>query len=460
MDDIRRNIRRIFWLYFLLFSLLITYLGKFIFVDSKEVINNSYNTRMKLFDSSVAQGSILDANGIVLAESVATDEGYTRSYPYGQTFAHVVGWQAQGGGGLESRYNFELQSLPFEIWQRLRNIIWLKPLKGQDIALTLNAELQVYVAEKLGNQKGAIVVIEPSTGKILAMASYPAFDPNTVEESWDDLLVDDENSPLINRATQGLYPPGSVFKVVTSFAALPDMQTVFPGQYECTGKFLYEGNQIRCFDGNAHGTVDMEKAFAVSCNSYFSQLGLKIGGGQLRAAADRLLWNTNFPLELQYRTASFPLNEASTSEEIMETAIGQGKTLTTPLHVAMFTSAIANGGILMQPYFVDTIGEGIGGKTMPRQLERIMSSEEALFLTDMMIGTVASGTALKSGIPGVQVAGKTGTAETDSGDDHGWFTAFAPAQKPELAVTILLENAGGSSKALPVARDIIQFYLR
>ena len=456
MEELRKNIRRVFWLYVLLFALVVGFLCKFVFFDSKDVISNSYNARTKMADLNMARGTIYDKNGLVLAESVLEDGSYYRTYPYGSVFSHVIGYAGLGGSGLESKYNLELQDPEWEIWQRIVNLATGDLIRGKELVTTLDTDLQQLVKDQLGKQRGAIVVMEPSTGKILAMVSYPDFDPNYIADNWDSLRQDEENSPLINRATQGAYPPGSVFKTVTVLAGLSGL-SMDNYEYDCAGRIIVGGNQIRCFDETVHGHVNLKSAFSVSCNSFFSQLGLDIGAEQLRLTADSLLFNYSYPFVLDHSTSSFRLEAASSMGEIMETSIGQGKTLVTPLHMTMITASVANGGILMQPYLVDKVG---GQKNMPVQMQRLMDSETSAYLTELMTSVVTSGTALNVNISGISIAGKTGTAENSSGDDHGWFTAFAPAENPEICVTVLLENCGGSRKALPIAREIIKYYLQ
>ncbi|MDR1531225.1 MAG: penicillin-binding protein 2 [Clostridiales bacterium] len=471
MDEMKRNMRRVFWFLFILFSLVVINLGRFLLIESPSVVTHPTNTRLKTGDRSIIRGSIYDSAGRVLAES----EGQKRVYPYGNITAHVTGYNMYGKAGVEAKYNFRLESLHMEVLQRVRNIIDGTPLQGNSVTLTLDAQLQTQMHDALGNRRGAVVVIEPSTGKILSMVSKPDYNPENIEQTWGELSTDAERAALINRASQGLYPPGSIFKILTAAAAYEFLPNYAEFEYECTGLAQFGPNAIHCVNGTAHGRVDIRKAFAVSCNSFFATVGFKIGAENLRAVAERALFNTAYPylpgleLPVEYTRSSFALGVSNASDEnsvpnseLIETAIGQGRTLATPLHMAMLTAAAANGGIMMRPYMVDhelTDTGGIVNKSLPAKLCAPFTFEESEWLKSLMVAAVTEGTASGVSIPGVAVAAKTGTAQNGSGEDHGWFVAFAPADKPQAAVCVLLENSGGARYAQPIARQAIEYVL-
>jgi peptidoglycan glycosyltransferase len=324
----------------------------------------------------------------------------------------------------------------------------------------MDADLQHTARKLLNGKKGAIVVMEPSTGKILAMVSYPDFDPNELNNTWEQLNKDEENSPLINRAAQGLYPPGSIFKIITSAAVLEKNADWKDFNYNCTGEDIFDSNVIRCYNSKAHGEVDLESAFYLSCNTGFATLGIEAGGERLGKVADRLLFNRNLPYVLEYSKSQFRITKDSKINEIVETAIGQGKTLVSPLHMAMITSAIANGGILMQPYIIDHIETNYGrikDKRIPQSYGILFEPEIASQLSKMMIEVVEKGTGTQAQISNVSVSGKTGTAQNASGEDHAWFVGFAPAEKPKAVVSVIIENGGsGGQVAGPIARKLLQ----
>lgn len=464
MNDMKRNIRRVFWLYFALFALLVMYLCKFVLADSREIVANSYNPRMGVTDPAIKRGDVRDRNGNLLASSNQdASSAYRREYPYGKAFAHVVGYTDHGKTGVEAKYNFEMETLSHEIYQRARGLLMSEEICADSAVLTLDADLQRFAYETMGGRKGSVVVMEPSTGKILCMVSHPAFDPESIASDWAALKDDEENSPLLNRASQGMYPPGSVFKIVTAAAVIEHWAEYQDFVYECRGEETFGNNRIRCYDGKVHGEVGLEDAFAQSCNTYFATVGMELGPDVLRGVAERAGFNAAYPFALVNNRSSFVLSEASTEGEVIATSFGQGKTLVTPLHMAMITSAVGNGGVMMKPYIVDHFENYDGtekGKVLPALLGQAFSQEETTMLTDMMRLVVEVGTGKNVRIDGVQVAGKTGSAENGTGADHGWFVGFAPADNPKVAVSVILENCGGSINALPLAREVMAYALK
>lgn len=462
MNEMKRNIRRIFWLYFALFALLVLYLCKFVLVDSQEIVANAYNPRMGVTDPTIKRGDVRDRKGERLAVSEQNDNAsYVRKYPYGRAFAHVVGYISRGKAGAEAKYNFELETLSYEILQRAGSLAGGE-IRADNAVLTLDAALQDYAHDRLGDRKGAVVVMEPSTGKILCMVSHPSYDPNSIANDWEWLKDDTENSPLLNRAAQGLYPPGSIFKIVTAAAMIENGTEYRDFVYTCRGEETFGDNRIRCYDGKAHGEMNLEGAFTQSCNTYFATVAIKMGSAALQAAAERVGFNEAYPFPLANSVSSFVLSEASTDSELIATAIGQGRTLTTPLHMAMVASAVGNGGVMMRPYILDHFENDNGKekeKALPVLLGQAFTPEETALLTEMMLSVVESGTGRNVRIDGVKVAGKTGSAENGTGADHGWFVGFAPADNPTVAVCVLLENGGGSINALPLAKEIMTYAL-
>ncbi|MDO4300887.1 MAG: penicillin-binding transpeptidase domain-containing protein [Clostridia bacterium] len=485
----RSAIKKIFWLYALIFLILIGYLLKLCLYDSHSFVANPFNPRLSQSYEGIKRGSIYDSNGDVIAEDVKQDDGtFKRVYKNARYYAHVVGYTVKGKAGVESKYNFRLESINNEFLQRVGNLFLGKDIEGNSLVLTIDNRLQEIAGEELGNQRGSIVAMEPSTGKILAMVSNPAFDSNTVAENWEELNSDDKNSPLLNRATQGLYPPGSTFKIITAAAALEADKALESFEIDCDGEEKFGHSIIHCYNGKAHGNVNMDSAFAKSCNIYFSEIGVKIGAGKLIDMAYAFGFNKDIGLSLEYSKSTFPMTLEAEENEIVETSFGQGRTLVTPLFMAMVTSAVANNGMMMQPYVVDhslTPSGGVRNRTLPVKLNQAISPGLASQIKELMCGVVennggtaqnasfsVSGTAVnydenesgasvsKGAYSGkIRVAGKTGTAENPQGDDHAWFVAFAPADEPKIAVAVLLENAGKGSNAIPAAREIMKTYI-
>jgi penicillin-binding protein A len=396
-----------------------------------------------------------------LATSLLEEDYYTRQYPYGEVFSHTVGYTEYGKSGIEAKYHFALENLSNELYQRTRNVLFKTELKADSIVLGLDAELQEMIYKELNDKKAGVVVMEPTTGKILSMVSLPTFDPNNLFESWG-MLKNDENSPLINRTTQGLYPPGSVFKIVTSLSGIQNLYDYTSHSFNCLGELEFSNSNIRCFNLKSHGWIDMNNALAYSCNTYYSTLGLDVGQLNLKNTSEKFYFNKDYKFELEHVQSLFSLDESSNESEIIETAIGQGKTLVTPLHMAMITSSVANGGIMMQPYIVDYSISNNGikkNKQVPKSIDRIMSFHESEVITNMMTSVVDIGTAKNIDIDGVSVAAKTGTAENAHGDDHGWFIAFAPSENPQVVVSILFENSDGPKQAIELAKKILEFTL-
>lgn len=458
MSNMKRSVRRVFWLLALCFFLLLGYLGKLVLVDRTEISGNAYNTRLRYVDETIHRGDILDRDGNLLATSVRQEDGtYSREYPRARMAAHITGYSSVGKSGVEAAENFTLMTLKNEFLQRVSSVVRKTELMGNSVALTVDMDIQSAAGNLLGSAKGAVVVMEPSTGRVLALQAYPDFNPNSVEDEWDT-LKEQEDSPLVNRATQGLYAPGSTFKTVTALAGmeyLPNWETF---TVECTGEMDFEDKVIHCYNNKAHGTVDMKAALAASCNCYFAALAKEIGAGNLAKMMQQVGMEEASGFELETNLNNIYLTSGATESELVETAIGQGRTGVTPLYMAMLASAIANDGIMMKPYIVDHVvypNGSIGKQTVPEKLTEICSAADAARLKEMMTEVVTSGTGTAAAVSGVTVAGKTGTAENATGNDHSWFIGFAPAENPKVAVAVMIEDANYGS-ATPIAGKIIR----
>ena len=453
----RKSMKRVSAMIIVMFAVCVGYIVKIVAVDSEDMIINSYNPRISSADTSIKRGNIKDIDGYVFATSEYKDGKYVRKYNGAETSCQVVGYTGAGKYGIEASENFTLQNIDSELFQRLKSFLTGSEVMGDSVYLTIDKDLQDLATRLMQTNKGAVVVEEVSTGRILCMVSKPQFDPQTVTENWDS-LKNDETSPLLNRSTQGLYTPGSVFKIVTAVSALRNMPDVYDFSYDCVSEETFENKVIHCFNNKAHGTQNIIQGFANSCNCFFSEIGTKIGAEALRKAADEMLFNSGEEFELNSSVPSVPIDGTSSESELVETSIGQGKTTVTPLFMACVAQAIANNGIMLKPYIVDHIENYSGitvSTTIPEQYAQILTSDECSQLKEMMISVVNEGTGFNAKSDYFQVAGKTGTAENPGGSDHLWFVGFAPADNPQYAVSVVLENNDGSANASVIARKML-----
>ena len=455
-------------LFVILFAVLIGYLAYFTATSEQDMINNSYNSRQELLLSQNYRGTIYSRNGDVLAETVMDmAQNETRNYPYGSLFAHVIGYSTHGRTGVEALANYYLINTNIPLSSKVANDVAGVKNPGDNMYTTLDVELQRTADRQLGIYKGAVIVTEVQTGKVLAMVSHPDFDPNEIADIWDSLLEDTESSVLVNRTTQGLYPPGSTFKIVTALEYIrqnPDTYDQY--SFNCSGYYTSGGSRINCYHGSSHGRVNFMSSFAKSCNSSFANIGMSLDREQFQETLDDLLFGRELPVSLRYAESSVQISENISDSEMMQTAIGQGKTQITPMHLHLITNAIANGGVLMEPIFMERVenDEGSVIKTFKPQIYgRLMSEAEAAILQEMMTAVVEGGTASRLNGRDYTAAGKTGSAEYNNikGDSHAWFTGFAPVEEPEICVTIIVEGAGsGGDYAVPMARSLFDCYFK
>ncbi len=439
------------------------YMVYFNVVKSKDIINSPYNVRLDSMADRVIRGKILDADGNVLAETKVEGKTETRNYPYGRLYAHVVGYDSKGKSGLESVENFNLLSSNAFFAEKFIKEFQEEKNVGDNVITTLDTDLQQAAYDALGSYKGAVVVMEVSTGKILAMVSKPDFNPNTISSDWESITAGEE-SVLLNRATQGAYAPGSVFKLTTALSYMRENKDYENFHYECISEIEYEGATIHCAKNRAHGEENLLDSVSNSCNTAFSTIGLSLDISAFRKTAKSLLFNSKLPGGLPYTQSKFQLEENASSAEIMMTAIGQGKTQMSPYHMTLITSAIANGGILMEPYLVDRIENYTGSvidKNMPRKYAELMTSKEAAQLKEYMSAVVESGTASALRGQVYSIAGKTGTAEYSSDKEkaHSWFAGFTNVDNPDLAICVVVESADNSGmSAVTVTKRVLNEY--
>lgn len=446
------------------------YLVYFNVVKADDFVNSPYNARQDNFAENVIRGNITDKDGVILAQTDVSEDGTeTRYYPYGSAFAHVIGYADPdyGKSGLEAVENFSLLTSNSFFLEKLRNEFQGEKDMGDTVVTTLDAQLQQSAYDALGSNKGAVIVLDPSSGQILTMVSSPSYDPNQISSEYEYLNADEENSPLLNRATQGLYAPGSTFKIVTTLEYIREHPNDYGlYTYECGGQITQNDVTIRCFNSTVHGYEDLRSSFANSCNSSFVNIGLSLNKTSYRETAEDLLFNKKLPSVLDYSKSSFSVTEETSESELMMTAMGQGNTMVSPYHMALITSAIANNGTLMEPYLVDKVTNYTGteiSKNVPKSYQKLMTTEEAAQLKEYMCAVVNEGTGIELGGESYTVAGKTGTAEysmEDGEKTHSWFVGFTNVDNPELVICVVIEGYDGNAgaKAVTIAKQILNSY--
>jgi peptidoglycan glycosyltransferase len=449
-------------------------------VQAGSLRNRPQNSRQREMDLARQRGPIV-VDGKSVAESVPVDDvyKYQRRYPGGALYAPVTGYfSIVSSTQVEQAENGVLSGQDNRLFiRRLSDYFTGRQPKGGTVELTLDPATQVAAAAALGNRKGAVVALNPKTGAILALVTSPSFDPNllavhdgTTLNNNDRQLTSDPNKPLLDRATELTYPPGSTFKLITAAAALSS------GKYR-TDTIIDAPNVLQLpqttatisnFGGETCAAEQRETllmALQTSCNTAFAKLGLTLGDDALREQAKKFGFNTTisgFPLRQAASIFPSNINQPQTAQS----AIGQFDVRSTPLQMAMVTAAIANDGREMKPYVIkQTLAPDLSTlqTTVPTQIAQPITGDVASQLTSMMVAVVNGGTGINAALPGVQVAGKTGTAQNAVGQaPHSWFVGFAPADNPEVAVCVFVENSGGDINgqggvtAAPIARTVIQ----
>ncbi|MEG2441234.1 MAG: penicillin-binding transpeptidase domain-containing protein [Acetivibrio sp.] len=461
-----REIIIITYIFVGIFAGLLFYFGYFIQIDSSNVINNPYNKRQDLLAERVVRGKILGNKGEILAETKTDKEGKEyRFYPYENMFCHVVGRFSNGKSGVELSENINLLTSSENPLLAILNEIQGNKNKGDNVVTTLDVTLQKIAYEALGNRKGAVVALEPETGKILAMVSKSDYNPNTVSSNWNTLVEDSSgNSPLLNRGTQGLYPPGSTFKIITALEYIRENKEYQDYRYTCKGSDTFEGVKINCYNNKIHGKEDLIKSFGKSCNASFSNIGMHLNVKSFRNLCESFLFNGDLPTDIPHSKSSFVLDKNSEKKEMPQTAIGQGNTQITPLHNALITATIANNGVMMKPYVVDHLESYDGSMVkqyQPSSYAKLMNEKEVKIMKKMMKTVVEDGTASALKSSSYTAGGKTGSAEFDSNkSSHAWFVGYAPTKKPKIVVSVIVEGAGtGSQYAVPIAKKMMDAYL-
>lgn len=440
-------------------------------------INNNPNNSLRIIEEfSIDRGPIVTADGTTLADSVETTDTlkYLRQYPQGDDGAHVTGYDSfiVGRSLSEEAFNDFLDGSQAPV--TLQTIIQRLEgdLKGDQVNLSIIWDAQEAAIQGLGSRRGAAFAVDPKTGAVLVSASTPSYDPSvlsshdakSINQNWEQ-LNEDPDKPLLARAFRENYPPGSSFKIITAAAALEAGKTTLDTNYPTTTEWdPPDGKPIQNFAGEPCGGTLLE-SFAKSCNSVFAPLAVDAGAQKMYETANAFGFNQPVPFELGAVKSVYPDPSELTSQALLgQTGIGQFSVRETALQNSLVSAAIANGGMIMEPQILGSVTDEKGNtlrKMKPNQWLTATTQQVADDIKTMMIAVVTSGTGRSAAIPGIQVAGKTGTAQPGDGkQDHAWFTAFAPADDPKVAVAVIVENAGGGgSQAAPIAKSIIQAVL-
>lgn len=470
-------LRRVALSVLVLFTLLIVNANYIQVVRSDELRNDGRNTRVLAEEYNRERGAIV-VSGNEIARSVPSDGAlnYLRQYPEGPLWAPVTGYYSviYSNTMMERAANEVLSGTdPRLTLRRLTDLFTGRDPQGGDVVLTLDPAVQRAAMAGLEGVTGAVVALDPRTGAVLGMGSTPTFDPNQLSShdpdairAYAEELEAAERDPRLNRAIREVYPPGSVFKVIVSAAALengfepdteipaPDLLTL-PG----TSTTLENFGGSSCDPDEEQPLID---ALTVSCNTAFALLGIEVGEDAIRDTAARFGMDgeeLTIPLAVEPSGIGDPQDDA----QLGVASIGQQDVVVTPLQAAMIAAAVANDGELMQPYMVDQVRApdlSVIDRTEPEVLSEATSADVAADLTEMMVSVVENGSGQAAQVPGVQVAGKTGTAE-NAGPDHNWFVGFAPADDPQIAVAVFVANGGGTGGdvSAPIAREVLAAYL-
>lgn len=464
-QEINQEYNIVTYIFMAIFGAMILYMVYFLAFKSEDFINNEYNGLQTLLEEDVERGDIITPDGVIIAETVTDEEGNsTRKYTYGPMFAHLTGYSSNVKTGLEKQLNFKLlRSNTFFVEQLICDLTNEKKI-GDNVTTTIRYDLQEVAYNALGNYDGSVIVMEPSTGKILAMVSKPTYNPNSIDTDWESLQ---EGSALYNRATQGQYTPGSVFKILTLLAYVESNPNSYSEySYECTGEITVNNKTIHCASNKAHGTVDLKTSFSKSCNASFANMMQAIDEDVFQKVCDSLLFNQNLPIAFESSVSSFAISDADETALKMDTAIGQGKTLVSPLHMVMLASAICNDGVAMRPQLVEKVENYQGimvETTKSKTYKTLFTDAQVSMLSEFMRETVEVGTAKRLNKDTYTAYGKTGTAQTtnDLNKTNAWFVGYAEYEGKEIAIAVVVEDSGaGSTYAVPIAEKIFDLYFK
>ena len=450
MKELRRNMRFVGMLVVLMFIGLAAWFAMTVYTQGSIWASDVHNTRLSA--SNTLRGDITDRHGNLLATTAEDgSRQYTQNTQARRALSQTVGDIAgMSGVGVETFYSSELMDISTSLIDRLSELFHGAEHIGSSIQLTIDGRLQAYISSQFPQgYEGAVCVVNYRTGEILSMVSLPDYDPYEIMARSDAEVQD---TAFLNRCLQGLYTPGSVFKIVTLASAINNDPNVIDQPFTCSGTWEYQGGRIVCAGNAAHGTLDLKSAFKKSCNVTFGKLAYQLGLERLRATAEQFGFNENFKFgDFVVYNSSFPKSVSGMSG-LVWAGIGQGQVLVTPLHMAMITATVANRGVMMKPMLAQKITNALGAVTaagQPTPYRQVLSESAASKIAEYMYETVQSGTATRAKIKNYTVCGKTGSAEVSddkSVETNAWFTGFVYDDAHPYAISVVIEGGGAGAR--------------
>lgn len=450
---------RVLTLISILFLIILGYMTYFQVVKADKLKNDENNKRNWVDDNKLKRGNILDRDGNILAQTIdGENKEKIRNFPYGKTYAHLVGYNSKkyGKTGLEKRFNSVLinkhDKTPIA---ELKKIV-IDQKEGNTIKLTTNTQLQEFALSLLNGKKGSVILMNPKTGEVLAMADSPTFDPNNIEKEWNNIINDEKNATLLQRSTSGLFAPGSVYKLVTGTAILENLKGTFL-KYNDKGATTIENYTIHNLLNKRYGNIDLKKAIEVSANTYFADKVGEVGVDKMIDVNKRFMFGEDIDTDFKLTKSPLAFNKNTTALELATGAFGQGKVLVTPMQVALFTSAIANDGNMMKPFVVKEILDPNGKvikETKPEILSKVSDVETMKTMKEYLKNS--GDVNFRGFVNGQKVGGKTGTAEVTKDILNAWSTVFYPADDPRLVCTIVYEGVDFMGvKTIPMSKQLV-----
>lgn len=469
MDNLTSNIKQVMVIFLVVFVILISYLSYFTLFKGPEIVTRPDNRRMWDIRNKVVRGTIYDRNGKELSVSEKVkDNQYKRVYKGGAATAHVLGYYDPQYGitGLENLYDSYLSSnISASLLAWVGNGFKAVNKKGSDIYTSLDYGLQKTAYDALGSSIGAVVVLKVDTGEILALVSKPSFDPNNLSKNWKS-LTGNKKIPLLNRAVSGLYPPGSTFKVITGISALDNIPGIKEETFDDKGKMDLGGGYTLSNDkGKAMGKINFEQAMIKSSNVFFGNLGMRLEN-ELYKTAQKFGFNKNVPGDgIIIDKSRFPSYKSNEKGNLAQSGIGQAEILATPVQMALVAQTIANKGVMLEPTLINKIKDYNGSvirEVNTLQVEKVTTPEYADEIARYMSEVVAKGTGTRAKVSGIQVCGKTGTAQhIESKTPHSWFIGFAPYKNPQIAIAVIVEEGGyGGTAAAQISSKVMSRYFK